>query len=81
MTDLEKETWNIIYTYFRDNKNYLTRHHLDSYNDFIRDKIPAIITQANPLIVYHEYNEKFNSSTNVWYPCSSGSKIARRCFL
>ena len=52
---------NILKSYFNQNNGkILIRHQIDSYNDFIRDKIPSIITQANPLIVYHEYNEKLN---------------------
>ena len=33
--DIEKETWNVIDSYFRDMKDYMVKHHLDSYNDFI----------------------------------------------
>ena len=41
--NLELETWDIIDSYFRDIPNYLVRHHIDSYNDFIQKKIPSII--------------------------------------
>lgn len=58
---LEENVHNILKSYFNQNNGkILIRHQIDSYNDFIRDKIPAIISQANPLIVYHEYNEKLN---------------------
>ena len=51
----------IVDSYFRQNNGkILIRHQLDSYNDFIRDKIPAIVSQVNPLVVYHEYNESLN---------------------
>ena len=58
---LEDNVHNILKSYFNQNNGkILIRHQIDSYNDFIRDKIPAIIAQANPLIVYHEFNEKNN---------------------
>ena len=48
--NLESETWDVINSYFRDTKNYLVRHHIDSYNDFIQNKIPQIFknTAKNP---------------------------------
>ena len=41
--NLELETWDVINSYFRDIPNYLVRHHIDSYNDFINNKIPLIM--------------------------------------
>ena len=42
----------IVDSYFRQNNGkILIRHQIDSYNDFIRDKIPAIVSQVNPLVV------------------------------
>jgi len=48
--NLETETWEVINSYFRDTPNYLVRHHIDSYNDFIQNKIPQIFknTAKNP---------------------------------
>ena len=48
--NLESETWDVINAYFRDTPNYLVRHHIDSYNDFIQNKIPQIFknTAKNP---------------------------------
>ena len=36
------------------------RTQLESFNDFISKKIPEIVKQYNPVIVYHEYNEENN---------------------
>ena len=49
---LKKENWKVINSYFRDNEDYLVKHHLDSYNDFIINKIPQTLKQYNPLIIY-----------------------------
>tara|TARA_B100000795_G_scaffold253626_1_gene223929 strand:- start:10 stop:3633 length:3624 start_codon:yes stop_codon:yes gene_type:complete len=58
---LEEDIPVILKSYFdQNNGKILIRHQLDSYNDFIRDKIPSIISQANPLIVYNDYDEKNN---------------------
>ena len=45
--DIEKETWNVIDSYFRDMKDYMVKHHLDSYNDFIRNKLPKLFDKNN----------------------------------
>ena len=51
--DLENDTWEVINSYFRDIPNNLVRHHIDSYNDFIQNKIPQILanTSKNPPII------------------------------
>ena len=40
--DIDSDTWKVIHSYFRDTPDYLVKHHLDSYNDFINVKIPKI---------------------------------------
>ena len=78
MTDFEKNTWNIIWNYFRNNKNYLTKHHLDSFNDFINNKIPLIFRQYNPQILYKELNKdtkEYKYETKIYYGGKEGNKI------
>ena len=51
------DPWNIIDTFFRDTDYYKTRHHLDSYNEFIfseKNGLNHIIKRQNPLIIYKE---------------------------
>ena len=56
------DTWEIINTYLKqNNSSELIRHHLDSFNDFMDNKISFIIKQFNPLVVYHEYLPDSNS--------------------
>jgi DNA-directed RNA polymerase II subunit RPB2 len=45
------DSWKLIDTYYKSNKNYLTRHHLESFDDFVLNKIPLIIKTLNPIIV------------------------------
>ena len=40
--DIDSDTWKVIHSYFRDTPDYLVKHHLDSFNDFINVKIPKI---------------------------------------
>lgn len=48
------DIWKVIDTYFKSNKYYFTRHHIDSYNDFVVSKIPYIIQTLNPFIILKE---------------------------
>ena len=56
--NLEKDTWKIIDIYFRDNKNYLTKHQLDSFNNFITKQIPETIQQNNPVRILKDQQGK-----------------------
>jgi DNA-directed RNA polymerase II subunit RPB2 len=47
---MEQHTWDIIDSYFKSDKNFLTKHHLDSFNDFIYTKIPNTIKSLNPFV-------------------------------
>ena len=46
---VNKAGWQVIETYFKDNPNNLVGHHLDSYNHFIKQTIPSIFNQTNPI--------------------------------
>lgn len=46
--DLNLE-WDVIHKYFTENPYFLTRHNLDSFNDFIKNKISHIIQNVGPL--------------------------------
>ena len=40
----------LIHTYFTTQLNPLTRHHMDSYDQFIEKDLPLLLTSSNPLI-------------------------------
>jgi DNA-directed RNA polymerase II subunit RPB2 len=57
------DTWKFVESYFKSSKYFLTNHHLDSYNDFIRRKIGNVVQVLNPFImiknrddIVHEVN-------------------------
>lgn len=53
--DWNKQTWNVIESYFNDPK-VLVKHQIDSYNDFVDNKIQRVITETNPIISYTNFN-------------------------
>jgi len=50
--DYSKKTWDVIDNYFKSTDNYLVKHHIDSFNDFILNKIPQTFKQYNPQTLY-----------------------------
>jgi DNA-directed RNA polymerase II subunit RPB2 len=71
-------TWKVIDTYFRDNENYLVKHHLDSYNDFVKHGIPRIFKENNPIRIMEEQDEKtkeFNLQCELYLGGKDGNKI------
>ena len=47
--------WEAISTYFqKDGVSKLVEHQLESFEDFIRNKIPLIIISTAPIVVWHE---------------------------
>lgn len=46
---MEKEAYNILDIYFRDHFYSFTKHHIDSYREFVRKYIPDVINSYNPI--------------------------------
>lgn len=54
--ELSSATWKLINAHFKEDKGYqLVKHLLDSYNDFVLNKIDNIIDGFNPIEVYHQF--------------------------
>lgn len=54
--EYEKYTWEVINSYFKDsNSKCLIKHQLDSYDDFVLNKIEQIIEGFNDLQIHHKY--------------------------
>ena len=47
----EKDIWSIVDSYFTDNPYFISKHHLDSYNDFVSTKITSVIKSLNPILI------------------------------
>ena len=80
--DLENDTWEVINSYFRDIPNNLVRHHIDSYNDFIQNKIPQILSNTSknpPIILIDKEDNNITYEINIDYGCKNHDnyKIAK----
>lgn len=77
MTDnMNEETWKVIYSYFKENPKWLSKHQLDSYNDFVNNKIPIIFKTNNKSQVYlfDKENPEITYQVDIYY----GGKSADR---
>ena len=55
---------NLIYKYFQTTDNYLTRHHIDSFDQFLQTDLTRIIKANNPILLL---KERIGNSTNYEY--------------
>jgi DNA-directed RNA polymerase II subunit RPB2 len=68
--NLESDTWDVITSYFRDIPNYLVRHHIDSYNDFIHNKIPLIMknfSKIPPYVLIDKDDKSITYEIQIYY--------------
>ena len=52
---------NLLDTYFKTVDYPFTRHHIDSFDQFIMQDIPAILKSNNPFLILKELNPKTNT--------------------
>ena len=51
--------WNAIRSYFNtQGVARMVEHQIESYEDFIRNKLPLIVSSTAPIVVWHEQDEK-----------------------
>lgn len=46
-----KDTWKVIDLYFKTNNYFITKHHIDSWNDFLINKLKNTINVLNPIVI------------------------------
>jgi DNA-directed RNA polymerase beta subunit len=75
-TDLSNEIWTIINSYFEENPNWLARHQIDSYNDFVENKIPLIMKNINKIsaFMYDKIDKEITYKVDIYL----GGKSANR---
>lgn len=76
--NIEKDTWFIIDSYFKSEPEYIGRHHIDSYNDFIDKKLPQIFKEHSKQIVYRDgipTDSKYRYSANIYMGGKDGTKF------
>ena len=69
--------WKTINTMFNDNKNFLVKHHLESYNDFFKNGLKNVLKDKNPLKFFKEKmeNEKFKYQFDMYFGGKNVDKI------
>lgn len=61
MDNYHKFSWEVIDKYFRYNKGYqLVKHQIESFNDFLLNKLDQIIEGFNPIEIHHQYLPEFD---------------------
>ncbi len=69
--NLEKDTWNVLGSYFESEPKYLSKHHLDSYNDFINNKIFDVFNDSqfnpHPRVLTDKENPEITYLINIYY--------------
>ena len=72
-------SWKLIDKYFKDNPSNLVSHHLESYNDFIKNGIRRIFHENNPIRFIEREDEGTNSEKRnecqLYLGGKDGSKI------
>ena len=54
--EFEKYTWDVIRSYFNETQGKcLILHQLESYDDFVLNKMEQIVEGFNPLLIQHKY--------------------------
>ena len=79
--NLDNDTWEVINAYFRDTPNNLVRHHIDSYNDFIQNKIPQVfqnLSKNPPFILIDTKDETITYEIKVYYGGKASNKYSFR---
>lgn len=71
------DTWEVIDNYFSTTPYFLTKHHLDSYNDFVSNKILATIKVLNNafVVLKNENNGATQNEINVYIGGLEGNEV------
>lgn len=77
--EFNKISWELIRKYFESDPYILTRHHLDSFNEFLDSKIKATIKRNNPLKIFkgdvNKINGKYTYEIEVFVGGENGENI------
>ena len=76
--NVDKIVWNMIDTYFKDNPNWIVKHHTDSYDLFMREGIKQIFKEKNPIRIMKGQDPKTNefaNRCNLYLGGKNGDKI------
>ena len=69
-----EDTWHILDTYFKTNPYFLTQHHLESWNDFVVERIKNTIKVLNPFIIIKNQDD-LTHEINVFIGGKDGDAV------
>ena len=71
-----EDTWHVIDTYFKNNPYFLTKHHLESWNDFVSNRITSTIKVLNPYVILkNQENGRIEHEINIFVGGLEGTDI------
>ena len=73
-----KFQWEIIKKFFEENKNFIVKHHLESYNDFFNHGIHQIFRENNPIRFFKEKNPEtklFKYNCDIYLGGRDGTQL------
>jgi DNA-directed RNA polymerase II subunit RPB2 len=70
-----KDTWEVIDNYFSTTPYFLTRHHLDSYNDFVSNKVLSTVKVLNNSFIVIKNENNLQNTINVYIGGLEGKDI------
>ena len=72
------DIWKIIHSHFEENPQSLVRHHIESYNDFLKTGIFKIFKDKNQITIHSVFDEKINDyrhQCTLYFGGKQGNKI------
>lgn len=73
--DFYKDTWEVLDTYFSTTPYFLTKHHLDSYNDFVSNKILNTVKVLNNSFIVIKNENSTQNTINTYIGGLEGKDI------
>jgi DNA-directed RNA polymerase II subunit RPB2 len=76
--DTNEIAWQLIHSYFKDNPNHITKHHIDSYNNFLHEGIPKIFHLHNPMKIMKDKDEEtdeYRLNCDIYFGGEDGKRI------
>ena len=70
-----KDTWSVLDKYF-ESSYFLTKHHLDSYNDFVQNKVLNTIKVLNPFVIIKKQDAaNITHEINIFIGGKTGEEV------
>lgn len=74
--DYFQDTWKVIDTFFRTTPYYITKHHIDSWNDCVSQRIVNTIKVLNPFVILKNQEDgKTAHEINVYVGGEQGTDV------